>query len=29
VIVEEKLAYLKVDPKLFDAAQAQSLAGAP
>jgi predicted MFS family arabinose efflux permease len=29
VIVEEKLAYLKVDAKSFDAAMAQSLAGAP
>ncbi len=29
VIAEEKLVYLKVDSKLFDAAAAQSLAGAP
>jgi MFS family permease len=29
VIAEEKLAYLKVDSKSFDAAMAQSLAGAP
>jgi len=29
VIAEEKLAYLKVDAKTFDAAMAQSLAGAP
>ena len=29
VIAEEKLAYLKVDSKCFDAAMAQSLAGAP
>jgi MFS family permease len=29
VIAEEKLAYLKVDVKSFDAAMAQSLAGAP
>jgi len=29
VIAEEKLAYLKVDSKLFDAAKAQALAGAP
>jgi MFS family permease len=29
IIAEEKLAYLKVDSKFFDAAMAQSLAGAP
>ena len=29
VIAEEKLAYLKVDAKSFDAAMAESLAGAP
>ena len=29
VIAEEKLAYLKVDAKAFDAAKAQALAGAP
>ncbi len=29
IIAEEKLAYLKVDSKSFDAAMAQSLAGAP
>jgi len=28
VIAEEKLAYLKVDAKSFDAAMAESLAGA-
>ena len=28
-IAEEKLAYLKVDAKAFDAAKAQALAGAP
>ncbi len=29
VVAEEKLAYLKVDPKSFDAAKAEALAGAP
>jgi hypothetical protein len=29
VIAEEKLAYLKVDSKYFDAAMAESLANAP
>ena len=29
VIAEEKLAYLKVDSKLFDAAKAEALASAP
>jgi hypothetical protein len=28
VIAEEKLAYLKVDSRLFDAAKAEALAGA-
>ena len=28
VIAEEKLAYLKVDARAFDAAQAEALAGA-